>query len=388
MQNNQYFVKNNGDQFEVEWTARNISALIDATGVIGTFTLPVAGLSYVSHTVAPGNGVFNPSLGIWTIGNIYRKGLKSIKIKYSVDDISLLNMVITQALTLNESDAILENNLRRVFVSKVGDVPCNPESFITPSIQISDDDLYERVYVGGNDTVICPCCTKGYNLVANSSINVNVISITKDGWANIVRINPKKDSYFDYTVTCDNCADGNPYSSFSTATVKINRLFTDPTEYEGFVTLRADGGPPTVYVNNNEFPGTIVWTRVSGGDYRATLAGAFTWNHTNIFITPDYNTPFNIDGGRISENQLAFTHEVGGVIADPVDDVVFNILIRVRRPAIPLSPTISVTPTITPSVTSTISITPSITSSISVTRSISVTPSVTKSISVTPSTSV
>lgn len=394
---NSYAVEKNGDTFEVEWIARNVTTNIDATGVVANFLLPSDGLSYVSHVVPPSNGVYNPALARWTVGTVYRNTFKRIKITYRVDDISLLNMTIKQTLTLNETQTVLDNDTRKIFIHKVGDDACDPDNFITPTLELTDDDIYELVYIGENDTVKCPCCTKVYNKVAGSEVNVTVISISSDGWAKIRRKNPKNNSTFQYTASCLDCTDNEDYHSFMTATATINRLFEGVKEWEAIVTLKAGAAAPVVdYVSTNELGGTVVFTRESPGMYLATLAGAFTWMHTHVYVTPEANSGFDIDASRISDNQIRLTHDIIDVVQDPGADVTFTMLIRVKVPEIPLSPTPSVTPSVTASITPSISITKSVTPSVSVTPSItastSVTPSVTASItvsySITPSISI
>lgn len=391
---NSYSVSVNGDIIEVEWIARNATTNIDATGVVGNFTLPVAGLSYISHTAPANNGVYNPALARWTVGTVYRNTFKRIKIKYRVDDISLLNMTIKLVLTLNESESVMDNNNRTVFIHKVGDDACNPDSFITPTLELSDDDIYELVYIGENDTVTCPCCTKSYNKVAGSEVNVTVIAISSDGYAKIRRKNPKNNSTFQYTASCSDCTDNNDYSSFMTATATINRLFDGVKEWEAIVKLKAGAFDPVVdYVSTNELGGTVVFTRESPGMYLATLAGVFTWMHTHVYVTPEANSGFDIDASRISDNQIRITHDIIDVVQDPGADVTFTMLIRVKVPEIPLSPTPSVTPSVTASITPSISITKSVTSSVSITPTVTAstsvtpsnTPSITVSYSITPS---
>lgn len=43
-------------------------------------------------------------------------------------------------------------------------------------------------------------------------------------------------------------------------------------------------GAPTATVLENSLGGTVVWTRISAGNYEATLALAFTSNKTLIFM--------------------------------------------------------------------------------------------------------
>lgn len=392
-----FSVEKNGDIFEVEWIARNTTTNIDATGVVSNFLLPTEGLSYVSSVAPAGNGVYNPALARWTVGTVFRNTFKRIKIKYRVDDISLLNFTIKQTLTLNESQSVLDDDKRTVFVHKVGDDACDPENFITPTLELTDDDIYELVYIGENDTVKCPCCTKSYNKVAGSEVNVTVISISSDGWAKIRRKNPKNNSTFQYTASCTDCTDGEDYTSFMTATATINRLFDGVKEWEAIVKLKAGANDPVIdYISTNELGGTVVFTRESPGMYLATLAGAFTWMHTHVYVTPEANSGFDIDASRISDNQIRITHDIIDVVADPGADVTFTMLIRVKVPEIPLSPTPSVTPSVTASITPSISITKSVTPSVSVTPTVtastSVTPSITASItvsySITPSISI
>lgn len=381
---NSYTVIKNGDIIEVEWYVRNVTTNVDATGVVSTFELPVDGLSYLSHVVAATNGVYNPLLATWTVGTVHRGTVKKIKIKYTIDDISFLNMTIKQTITLNESDSVLDNNIRRIFISKTGTPVCDPDNFITPTLEVSDSTLYELLYIGGGDTITCPCCTKTYEIVANSSVNVVVTAISQDGYAKITRINPMIDGSFQYTAACSDCTDGEDYTSAATATVTVKKLFSgNVKEYEAILTLKSDGSAPTVYVVNTEFTGTIVWTRTATGAYLATLAGAFIWFNTTTYSMPQYNTTFRFDGSRLTDNTVGYTHSVSGVVADPVSDVTVNVLIKVKTPYPALSPSVTPSVTTTPTVTPSITITPTITPTI--TTSTSVTPTITTSTSVTPS---
>jgi len=61
--------------------------------------------------------------------------------------------------------------------------------------------------------------------------------------------------------------------------------------------------------------GVVVWTRVSTGKYRATLAGAFTSGKTSVvFGHSDYTS--QLSWQWIDANNLEFSTAVGGVLTD------------------------------------------------------------------------
>lgn len=396
MANNVYVITTNGQEVEIEWIARNLGTKA-ATNVLGQFTIPT-GLTYVSNTVAANNGIYNAGLALWTIGTLQGGQVKTIKIKYSVDALTSLNLSVKLVVTLTETDVSLANNNRTVYFIKAGDQPCNPEAFITPAIQIVNDELYERYWVGENDSVTCTCCNKTYQVVAGSSVNITVVSITADGWANIVRTNPKADSYFSYNVYCDGCPDGVTYTSATPATVKINKVFTGRyMEYEGVLSQYGTSAP-VVAVIENGLSGPIVWTRESTGSYLGTLASTFIDSGTTFYATlPSLNTGKVLGFSRLDNNTVRLTN-YSTAAADYVDFDLsgVSIWIKVNIPAIvpsvSVTATVSVTPTITvsssttPSISRTSSVTPTITvsgtraASISLTASISITSSVTPSI--------
>lgn len=382
---NVYTITTNGQQIEIEWTAKNTGSKA-ATNVVGDFELPTNGLSYVSHTVASNNGIYSPSQAKWTVGTVQSKQQKSIKIKYSIDDISYLNMSIYMTLSLTETDVDLTNNNRRVYLLKQGASPCDPANFVTPVIQTSDDNLFERAYIGQNDVVSCPCCNMRYEVVDGTLVNITVDSITQDGWANIVRTNPQADSFFDYVVVCDGCPDG-AHSSVTNATVKINKLFVGRVrEYEA-VASQSDVNNPVASVSFNTLGATVVWTRESTGSYLGTAANSFVDSATNCYVTmPALSRGKKADLSRVDNNTVRLT--VFDVVADDyvdADTSGISIWIRVNIPQIlpSISPTRTVTRTA--SITPTITITPSITRSITVSASISVTPTRDASLSVTVS---
>lgn len=98
--------------------------------------------------------------------------------------------------------------------------------------------------------------------------------------------------------------------------------------YEKYVALLTQTGTdaPVATVLENTLGGTVVWTYASQGEYRATLAGAFTTSKTFIIygelnsgyritaqansvnmirvLTYDPTTPFSGSDGRLSETPI------------------------------------------------------------------------------------
>ena len=392
-----YYIKSNNQEVEVTWIVKNKSATKAATNVVSTFTIPT-GVTYVSNVVAAGHGTYNPGTHVWTLAKLYPGATKTIKVKYKVTNTSYLNTSLKQETTITEDDDLLDNNERVVYFMKEGDTTCDPCAFTTPVIAISDDTIYERVYIGDNDSVECACCTKTYELVDDSSINITVVSFNDDGYANIIRTDPATDSYFDYRVVCTDCVDGNDYSSVVSATVKVNKLFSWwYKEYEANLGVDSGGNDPSVYILRNTLGGAVTWTRSEAGKYIATKTGAFTQMATVCYATiPQGGGAYKAEISRINANQVGFNiFNTGSQAYVDTDLSDISVHIKVYIPeVIPTqtpsrTPSRTVTPTVTASVTPTISVsssvTPSITVSPSVTPSISITPTVTPSISVSPS---
>lgn len=412
-----FYIKSNGQEVEITWEVRNKTTTKSGTNVVSTFTVPT-GVTYVSHTIDANNGTdtsngtFNSGTQVWTVATLYPTKKKVLKVKYKVPNTSVLNTSIKQVVTLNETDEILENNNRTVYLLNEGDTSCDPCNFTTPSIAISDDNLYERVYVGDNDAVECSCCTKTYELVADSSINVTVIGFSEDGYANIVRTDPATDSYFDYRVICVDCVDGEDYSSVVSATVKVNKLFSWwYKEYEANLGVDSAGSDPSVYIVRNTLGGDVTWTRSSAGKYVATRTGAFPQMITMCYATiPQGGGTYKAEMSRIDSNSVGFNIFNTGsqsYIDTDLSDISVWIKVYIAAvvptqtpsrtpsrtvtptvtasvtPSFSVSPSITATPSVTPSITASISITPTVTPSITFTSS--VTPSITVSISVSPS---
>lgn len=396
MQINVYTITTNGQEVEVEWSAKNLSSSRPATNVVGDFTMPSAGLTYVSHTVESGHGIYNYGLAKWTIGTIMPKQTKKVKIKYRIEDITYLNMSVRLVLSLTETDVNIENNDRTVYFLKQGESPCDPENFITPVIQTNDSDNFERVWIGKKDNVQCSCCNKKYEVVPGTLVNIVVNAISQDGWADVVRINPQADSFFDTVTICDGCPDG-AHSSVTNATHKLNKLFVGRVkEYEAVLSQTTTNAPvATVSFNSLGVP--VVWTRESTGSYLGTAAASFIDSATNCYVTmPALSRGKKADLSRVDNNTVRLT--IFDVVANDyvdADTSQISLWIRVNIPQIlpSISPTRSVSPTTT--ITPSISITPSVSRSITVSSSItpsftpnassSVTMSITSSISITPS---
>lgn len=374
----------NGQEFEITFFAKNKTTSKTATNVVSHIELPT-GVQYVSHTIQSGNGTFNTSSQDWTIASLTPRASKSITVKYKVTDITLLNLTITQDITINEAEDILDDNHRIIWLMKKGLQRCDPATFITPAVGASDDDLYERMYIGDNDSVDCPCCTSTYELVVGSEINVTVVGFGP-GYANVIRDNPYQDSYFDYKTVCKDCIDGKTYKSSYPVTAKINKLFTGwAREYKGVFTQYGTSAP-TVRVARNSTGGTISWTRLSTGLYEGTISsGTFYFESTLCFAqVSNGNTTKEIKFSRHSDTKVRLsvidTQANAYVDADMTD---VSISIEAYTPAPQLSPTVTPSISITPSLTATPSITPTVTSSHTVTPT--TTPSTTHTPSVTPS---
>jgi Domain of unknown function DUF11 len=397
-------IQYNGQEAEVTWYTKNKTSNRTGTNVVSTFTEPVAGLEYVSHVIEPGHGVYNTSLKKWTIANLYPAAEKRLKIKYRVTDISKLILTIAQNITLTETDDILDNNKRIFFFVKDGQTICNPDSFTTPAVQISDDNIYERVYIGDNDSIDCPCCEKEYTTVDHSSINVQVIGYIGN-YANVIRMNPGIDSYWDYTATCTNCTDNNEYPAGVNATVKLNKLYSSPRTLKAIL-AQTTTGAPVANVNINTLGGSVTWIRVSDGKYRGTCTGAFELDNTHVYVTMPATSGKYANGSYESANAILIeVRDASGTLVDAdVSGIsltieVYPVMITPTpsktssvTPTVTVTPSITptpVTPSITPSITLTPSITPSISISASITPTISLspttTPSITISKSVTPS---
>ena len=393
-----YYIKSNNQEVEVTWIVKNKTTTKSATNVVSTFTIPT-GVTYVSNTLADSShGTYNSGTHVWTVGTLYPSTTKTIKIKYKVTNTSYLNTSLKQVTTITQDEDILDNNERTVYLMKEGDTSCDPCAFTTPAIAISDDTLYERVYIGDNDAVECACCTQTYELVDDSSINITVVSFSDDGYANIIRTDPATDSYFDYRVICTDCVDGNDYSSVVSATVKVNKLFSWwYKEYEANLGVDSGGAAPSVYILRNTLGGDVTWTRSEAGKYIATKTGAFTQMATVCYATiPQGGGTYKAEISRIDANRVGFnvfnTGSQAYVDAD-LSDISVHIKVYIPE-VIPTqtpsrTPSRTVTPTVTASVTPSFSVSPSITPTItvspSVTPSISITPTVTPSISVSPS---
>lgn len=71
------------------------------------------------------------------------------------------------------------------------------------------------------------------------------------------------------------------------ASGKLSATTPQPLKYEALLT-QSGTSAPVVTVLENSFGGTIVWTYVSAGRYRATLTGAFTSGKTAIILSPNF----------------------------------------------------------------------------------------------------
>lgn len=383
---NTFIIKAVGQEVEVTWEVKNKSVGTVATNVVSTFT-QATGISYISHSLEDAtNGTYNSGIKKWTIEKVYPGKFKRIIIKYRIDDISKLTFSILQEITLDQPDSILENNSRRVYFQKEGETSCDKCAFVTPALTISDDNLYERVYIGDNDSIDCPCCTKEYTLSGTPPDNVTVVSFNNDGYANVIRHNPYLDSYFYYTATCKDCIDNKSYPAVVSASVKLNKLFVNPLYYKAV--LRQTGtDAPVAYVVMNTLGGTVIWTRSDVGKYVGTLFTVSSFHELNtLFVAtlPAGAVGKKIDFSRNSNNTVHLyvsDTSTGAYVDAQVNDI--TVIIESYVPVVVPSPTPTVTATATPTLTPSISVTSTITPTISVTSTI--TPTITPSISVTSS---
>lgn len=329
---NTYKVTANGQTIEVLWTVKNKTVNRTATNVVSLFTLPAAGLSYVSevHTV----GTFNALLQKWTINSLGAQQEKTLLVTYKVDDITKAGFTIVQDVTITEPEDILENNHRVVYLIREGEIPCDPGAFTTPVVEISDDSSYERIYISDNDSIICPCCEVEFT--SSNVINVVVHGFTKDVdgrfYASITRIDPKQDSFFDYTAICKNCTDHNEYPAGVNATVQIMKLFSGTEKVYKALMSQTGADAPTVVVGKNELSGAIVWTRDSIGYYIGTLAAAFPAAKTFVQVTLGKTSSgaFIVHGARETNNTIGLrAYDEAGALADIESDIAASVLIEV-----------------------------------------------------------
>jgi len=90
---------------------------------------------------------------------------------------------------------------------------------------------------------------------------------------------------------------------------------------------------PTAVVLENTLGGTVVWSRNSTGDYRATLINAFTLSKTHVIATPSVNPFFTVVGNKTTgsaDTVVLLTQTTAGANADdrlqgtPIEIRVYN----------------------------------------------------------------
>ena len=94
----------------------------------------------------------------------------------------------------------------------------------------------------------------------------------------------------------------NEFNSTTTTTtttiVSTTTTTTTIAPYKSYVAIlnQSATAPPIATVIKNTLGGTIIWSRVDTGWYKATLSGAFTPDKTVIFITNGIGQPTFISG--------------------------------------------------------------------------------------------
>jgi hypothetical protein len=384
---NSYTVTYNGQIFEIPFKIHNISNTVTGTNAVATFTFPTEGLSIENAYVGPGQGSYSSILGKHTVAVLNPKQEKTVIFTVKITDITKLNMSIRQVITVDQSESILANNTRTVWFSKVGESPCDPDHFVTPSIAIEDGEYWETIDLSEFASVECACCDKHFNVVANSEDNIDVDHISSNGKAYFIRQDPTLISTFDINVTCDNCADTHEYSSVISATITVNPLYSGGSGlYKANLYQSGTGAPVATVLGPNSL-GNVVWTRAAQGDYEGTLAGSFLYKSVLTLATLPANSGNNTvgfsrkDGTDDKVRLTLYDSDSNGFI--DLDGGPLSVYIEAFDPTIHPSPTPTPSVTITPSYTASITTTPSVTPSITVSNTIS--PSITVSISVSPS---
>lgn len=88
--------------------------------------------------------------------------------------------------------------------------------------------------------------------------------------------------------------------------------------------------PSIALTLENTLGGTVTWTRLSAGDYRGTLTGAFTLSKTIAFTSLSgavSTNPLFISGERVSSNEIRITTYNG---VTPTDGLMTNAIIEFR----------------------------------------------------------
>jgi len=84
---------------------------------------------------------------------------------------------------------------------------------------------------------------------------------------------------------------------------------------------------PTATVLHNTLNGNIVWTRISEGVYKGTLAGAFPEEQTTVFLQGQGAGDHLIGGTATSPNEIYIQQNSGGGVADDFTNVYIEIKI-------------------------------------------------------------
>ena len=183
-------VSQNGDLIMWSIPVTNNAAYTD-TNVVVT-DVSTAGTSYVSHTVT--KGTFNPTTGVWTIGDLEAKKTETLKLTVRVVDISLAPFVNTASVT----GTLIDNNIGdNTFTQTVPAAICAPAGGVAPSFSSC---------LCGDLSRITTKCTQGvteWRLIASSVVNgINQYWNTQDGTFGFTPIDPTLPVTFAYDLFC------------------------------------------------------------------------------------------------------------------------------------------------------------------------------------------
>ena len=134
---------------------------------------------------------------------------------------------------------------------------------------------------------------------------------------------------------------GTPTAPTAAAGTNTNQIATtafvlaNARPYKVYTALLSQSGTdaPTATVLENTLGGTVVWSRLSVGDYRATLTGAFVLSKTHVMLTNSVNPFFTTVGNKTKgsvDTVILLTQTTAGLNADdrlqgtPIEIRVYN----------------------------------------------------------------
>ena len=107
---------------------------------------------------------------------------------------------------------------------------------------------------------------------------------------------------------------------------------SDLRPYKVYTALLSQTGTsaPTAIVLENTFGGTVVWTRISKGQYIGTLTGAFTLNKTIVFATTGFNDYVSTNAYSVDVNSVSIDTFSTNDLLSEIDDAMYKTSFEIR----------------------------------------------------------